>query len=125
MWCVTNYFDRLLALLTRAPDVPSHVYQYTFAGNPNWSKFYAGGEEIQNYLKDVAWRYDVEKYVRLQHLFEKADWDEAAQKWTVTVKNLETGKVSGRARILTPTFLTVLQDCDRHRRCVAERDRRP
>ncbi|RSL94534.1 hypothetical protein CDV31_014277 [Fusarium ambrosium] len=69
-------------------DVPSHVYQYSFAGNPNWSKFYAGGAEIQQYLKDVAWRYDVEKYVRLQHHFEKADWDEVTQKWTITVKDL-------------------------------------
>ncbi|KAM0543828.1 hypothetical protein ACHAPJ_012135 [Fusarium lateritium] len=73
--------------------VPSHVYQYSFAGNPNWSKFYAGGAEIQQYLKDVAWRYDVERYVRLQHHFEKADWDEAAQKWTVTVIDMKNNKV--------------------------------
>ncbi|KAI8717009.1 hypothetical protein NCS52_00996100 [Fusarium sp. LHS14.1] len=70
-------------------DVPSHVYQYSFAGNPNWSKFYAGGAEIQQYLKDIAWRYDVERYVRLRHHFEKADWNETTQKWTVTVKDLK------------------------------------
>ncbi|KAF4999687.1 hypothetical protein FDECE_11441 [Fusarium decemcellulare] len=74
-------------------DVPSHVYQYSFAGNPNWTKFYAGGAEIQKYLKDVAWRYDVERYVRLQHRFEKADWDEAAQKWVVTVTDLKNNTV--------------------------------
>lgn len=75
-------------------DVPSHVYQYSFAGNPNWTKFYAGGAEIQEYLKDIAWKYDVEKYVRLEHLFLKADWDEKTQKWTVTVKDLRNNKVS-------------------------------
>lgn len=69
------------------------MYQYSFAGNPNWSKFYAGGAEIQQYLKDVAWRYDVEKYVRLDHLFERAGWDETAQKWTVSVKDLKSNKV--------------------------------
>lgn len=74
-------------------DVPSHVYQYSFAGNPNWSKFYSGGAEIHQYLKDVAWRYDVERYVRLRHLFQKADWDETTQKWVVTIKNLENDKV--------------------------------
>lgn len=70
------------------------MYQYSFVGNPNWSKFYAGGAEIQQYLKDVAWRYDVEKYVRLRHLFQRADWNETAQKWTVMVQDLKTGKVS-------------------------------
>lgn len=36
----------------------------------------------------------MEKYVHLEHHFEKADWDEAAQKWVVTVKKLRTGEVS-------------------------------
>ncbi|KAH7339230.1 hypothetical protein BKA66DRAFT_435055 [Pyrenochaeta sp. MPI-SDFR-AT-0127] len=81
--------------------VPSHVYQYSFAGNPDWTKFYAGGAEIQKYLKDIAWRYDVEKYVHLQHQFLKADWDDKAQKWTVTVKDLKNNKtVTDTADIL-------------------------
>ncbi|KAG7423143.1 FAD-binding monooxygenase moxY [Fusarium oxysporum f. sp. raphani] len=71
-------------------DVPSHAYQYTFAANPNWSKFYSGGAEIHNYLKDVAWRYDVQRYVKLQHLFQGANWDESEKKWKVRVRNLET-----------------------------------
>lgn len=87
--------------------MPSHVYQYSFAGNPNWSKFYAGGAEIQEYLKDICWRYDVEKYVRLKHHFEKADWNEETQKWTVTVKCLQTNRV----RIKDPSiFQSIVRD---------------
>lgn len=74
-------------------DVPSHVCQFTFASNPYWSRLYAPGPEIQEYLKDVAYKYDVENYVRLQHLFQKADWNEKSQQWTIKLKNLVTGGV--------------------------------
>ncbi|KAF9891223.1 hypothetical protein FE257_004787 [Aspergillus nanangensis] len=74
-------------------DVPSHAYQYTFAGNPEWSKFYAEGAEIHGYLKDVAWKYQVEKYVQLEHFFQGAEWNETTQKWSIIVKNLRTNEV--------------------------------
>lgn len=74
-------------------DIPSHVYQFTFASNPDWANFYASGAEIQEYLKDVAWKYDVEKYVRLRHYFQKAEWDEKEQQWRLTVTNLNTNQV--------------------------------
>lgn len=77
-----------------ALDIPSHAYQFTFANNPLWSRFYATGGEIHSYLKDVSWKYGVEQYVRFRHLFQRADWDENTQKWRVEVKNLETGEVS-------------------------------
>lgn len=95
MWSVLLLF-RWGCINEQMADVPSHVYQYSFAGNPNWSKFYSGGAEIQQYLKDIAWRYDVEKYVRLNHLFQKADWEEEAQKWVVSVKDLSSNTVSLR-----------------------------
>lgn len=75
------------------------MYQYTFAGNPNWSKFYVGGAEIQEYLKDVAHRYDVEKYVKLEHFFQRADWDERSRKWVITLKDLRNDKVRKRYRL--------------------------
>ncbi|KAL2421667.1 FAD-binding monooxygenase tazF [Exophiala dermatitidis] len=61
--------------------------------NPEWSRFYATGGEIQNYLKDVAWKYDVEKYVRFRHYFQRAEWDEKNQQWRIELKNLDTNKI--------------------------------
>ncbi|KAI1613103.1 hypothetical protein EDD36DRAFT_488132 [Exophiala viscosa] len=75
-----------------ACDIPSHVYQFTFESNPNWSRFYATGGEIQEYLKDVAWKYDVEKYVRFRHYFQRAEWDESIQQWRIEVTDLNTNK---------------------------------
>ncbi|KAK5044672.1 hypothetical protein LTR84_010564 [Exophiala bonariae] len=74
-------------------DIPAHAYQFNFANNPNWSRFYAEGGEIHEYLKDVAWKYDVEKYVRFRHRFESAEWNETDHKWIITLKDLETQQV--------------------------------
>lgn len=35
-------------------DVPAHHYTYSFARNPNWSKAYASGAEIQKYFESVS-----------------------------------------------------------------------
>lgn len=37
-----------------ACDVPSHLYSYSFAPNPRWSKTYASQPEILAYLEKVA-----------------------------------------------------------------------
>lgn len=37
-----------------ACDVPSHLYSYSFAPNPNWSKFFSPGSEIQAHTERVV-----------------------------------------------------------------------
>lgn len=41
-----------------ACDVPSHLYSYSFAQNPRWSRIYAPQPEILAYLENVATRHD-------------------------------------------------------------------
>src|SRR5690348_3880609 len=66
-----------------ACDVPSHLYSYSFALNPNWSRSFSPQVEIQDYLREVAARYDVGR----KHLFDtdvtRATWDEARTRWLV------------------------------------------
>ncbi len=47
-----------------ACDVPSHLYGYSFAPNPEWSQRFSPGGEIRAYLEDVADRYGVEKLIQ-------------------------------------------------------------
>jgi cation diffusion facilitator CzcD-associated flavoprotein CzcO len=42
-----------------ACDIPSHLYEFSFAPNPRWSRRYAPQPEIQAYIEDIARRYDV------------------------------------------------------------------
>jgi cation diffusion facilitator CzcD-associated flavoprotein CzcO len=44
-------------------DVPSHLYSYSFAPNPDWSRRFSPGPEIQAYFEDVARRYGVDELI--------------------------------------------------------------
>lgn len=45
-------------------DIPSHVYAYSFAPNPNWSQKYSPGPEIRAYLERIADDFDVRRVMR-------------------------------------------------------------
>lgn len=47
-----------------ACDVPSHFYSYSFALNPEWSRHFAPGAEIQAYFAAVARRFGVAALIR-------------------------------------------------------------
>ena len=40
-------------------DIPSHLYRYSFEPNPNWSRLFSPGAEINEYLAHVAEKYNV------------------------------------------------------------------
>ncbi len=62
-------------------DVPTHLYSYSFARNPSWSRLYPLQAEILEYLHDVADRYGVTPHVRLGCDMERCRWDERASAW--------------------------------------------
>jgi cyclohexanone monooxygenase len=70
-----------------ACDVPSHLYSYSFAPNPNWSRSFSPQPEIQQYLRDTAERYGVLD----KHLFDTellhAEWNAADERWDVHTTN--------------------------------------
>jgi cation diffusion facilitator CzcD-associated flavoprotein CzcO len=45
-------------------DVPSHLYSYSFAPNPDWSRRFSPGREIQSYFENVARRYGVDELIQ-------------------------------------------------------------
>jgi len=45
-------------------DVPSRVYQYTFATNPNWTHMFSPGGEIQAYFQGIAHQFALRDRVR-------------------------------------------------------------
>jgi cation diffusion facilitator CzcD-associated flavoprotein CzcO len=65
-------------------DVPSALYSFSFEPKPDWSRFYAGQEEIRAYAHTVAERHGVEPHLRLGVDMTEAVWDEQAQRWRVT-----------------------------------------
>ena len=68
-----------------ACDIPSHLYSYSFAPNPNWSQRYAPGAEIQRYIEAVAKRFDVERLIRFDS--EVIQCRFANDRWQVRTRN--------------------------------------
>jgi hypothetical protein len=66
-----------------ACDVPSNLYEFSFAPNPRWSRRFAPQPEIQAYIEDVASREGVADRIRTSTEVERATWDEARAKWVL------------------------------------------
>jgi cation diffusion facilitator CzcD-associated flavoprotein CzcO len=64
-----------------ACDVPSHLYEFSFAPNPRWSRRFAPGAEIQAYLEDVARRFGVLDRVRTGTEVVSARWE--GERWVL------------------------------------------
>ena len=65
-------------------DVPSHLYSFSFAPNPKWSRAFSLQPEIWDYLRDCADRFGVRPHIRFNHAVTMASWDEAAELWRIT-----------------------------------------
>lgn len=72
-----------------ACDVPSNLYSYSFAQNPDWSTTFAHQPEIRAYTEKVARDHDVHRSVHLNTTVEDAQWDAAAGRWRVTTNHGE------------------------------------
>lgn len=64
-------------------DVPSHLYSFSFALNPEWTSTYSGQEEIWAYLRRCADRFGVRDRIRCGVEVREACWDATAQRWEV------------------------------------------
>ena len=58
-----------------ACDVPSHLYSYSFAPNPEWTHRFSPGPEIQEYLEAVAAECDVDRDIRYGEEVTDLRWD--------------------------------------------------
>jgi len=57
-----------------ACDVPSHLYSYSFAPNPDWSRWYAPGPEILEYIRRCAIDYGVFDDITFDTTITSATW---------------------------------------------------
>jgi cation diffusion facilitator CzcD-associated flavoprotein CzcO len=67
-----------------ACDVPSHVYSFSFAPNPEWPTSFSGQADILRYLQDCARRYGIGPHLRFGHEVTAARWEETTSQWRLT-----------------------------------------
>jgi cation diffusion facilitator CzcD-associated flavoprotein CzcO len=63
-------------------DVPSQLYQFSFAPKPDWTGMFAPGDEIQRYLRDVVERFGLDD--RLQLNAEAVSTVFTGSRWQIT-----------------------------------------
>lgn len=82
-------------------DTPCHFYSYSFEPNPEWTEYFAKGDEIYAYIQRCVEKFGIRKNVRFQHKVHSAEYNEASCTWAVDVENLKDGsRETLRANVL-------------------------
>lgn len=74
-----------------ACDIPSHLYSFSFAPNPAWSRTFGTQQEILAYLKRCARDHGIEPLIRCNARVAAARFDEAARVWRLEIASPEPG----------------------------------
>ena len=71
-------------------DVPSPLYSFSFAPNPDWSRRFASAPEIQVYMQRLAERHGLLAHLRLGTSLTEARFDETSGHWTLRTDRGDT-----------------------------------
>ncbi len=66
-------------------DIPSHAYSYSFELNPEWTRHFSPGPEIQAYFEGVARKYGLNERIRFDSEIARAEWRDG--KWHLLTKD--------------------------------------
>ena len=72
-----------------ACDIPSHMYSFSFEQNAGWSQAYSSQPEIWAYMRQVADKYDLRRFIRFGQEMSGARWDEEEGRWFIASKSGE------------------------------------
>jgi cation diffusion facilitator CzcD-associated flavoprotein CzcO len=64
-----------------ACDIPSHLYSFSFAPNPEWSRSYPAQPELESYLERVTDEQGLRTHIRLGFTVRELRWIETEQCW--------------------------------------------
>ncbi|HEY9337777.1 MAG TPA: NAD(P)/FAD-dependent oxidoreductase, partial [Kribbella sp.] len=86
-------------------DVPSHLYSFSFAPNPEWSSTFSPQPEIEDYLRTVTDSYGVRPHIRFGNTVESArrqdgSWQIITNQQTFTADIL----LSGMGPLAEPSY---------------------
>ena len=64
-------------------DIPSHLYSFSFAPNPEWRHTFAKRDELMGYVADTAEHFGVPAHVHFGTEILDATWDGESQRWQI------------------------------------------
>lgn len=66
-----------------ACDVPSHLYSFSFAPNPDWPRTFSGQEHIRAYLEHVTDVFHLRPHIRFGAEVKRMTWDPERLRWDI------------------------------------------
>ncbi|MEU1176712.1 NAD(P)/FAD-dependent oxidoreductase [Streptomyces sp. NPDC005820] len=66
-----------------ACDVPSHLYSFSFAPNPDWPRTFSGQEHIRAYLEHVTDTFGLRPHLRFGSEVRRMTWDAQELRWDI------------------------------------------
>ena len=84
-------------------DIPSNLYSFSFAPNPDWDRAYPMRDQILAYLRDCADRFGVRPHIPLGSELLDARWIADEQRWELETS---TGPVAARVLVASPGLLS-------------------
>ncbi|MGA8257471.1 MAG: NAD(P)/FAD-dependent oxidoreductase [Nocardioides sp.] len=73
-----------------ACDIPSLLYSFSFAKNPNWSRAYSPSGEIREHIEELVERFDLKPRLRLGVAVSAMAFDRKSGVWDVETEGGET-----------------------------------
>ncbi|MDQ2625452.1 MAG: NAD(P)/FAD-dependent oxidoreductase [Actinomycetota bacterium] len=70
-------------------DIPSRLYSYSFALNPEWSQTYSGSAEILGYIDGMVESAGIAPHIRFRHNVTALGYDTDAGEWTIDLDDRE------------------------------------
>src|SRR3954449_11942004 len=77
-----------------ASDVPSHLYSFSFAANPDGTRRFPPQREMLGYLERLTDDFGLRDHLRLRTEVTGARFDPASQRWRVEVDGREAVEAS-------------------------------
>ncbi|MCB8913081.1 NAD(P)/FAD-dependent oxidoreductase [Rhodococcus rhodochrous] len=73
-----------------ACDVPSVLYSFSFAQNPEWTRTYSPWNEIHDYLVKVSKDFEIDSHIKYGAEVSELRFDDSALNWTVSFTSGES-----------------------------------
>lgn len=64
----------------------TRVQAFPFDPNPNWSQFYADGDEILEYMVKTVDKWNLRKHIQFNTRVVGLDWEEDSGRWKILVE---------------------------------------
>ena len=81
-------------------DTPGHLYSFSFAPNPDITRYFARRDEVHRYFQRLASQHDLKRRIRFGTEVVRASYQSADGNWRIDVKNGDGEPESLTANVL-------------------------